>query len=57
MVASGVQHEGQADGWPSTVVERSRWLISTIMLGRSMMESRTARVRRMVISSVAPPAM
>ena len=34
-----------------------RWSTSTIIRGRSMIESYTARVRRIVISSVAPPAM
>ena len=48
---------GKRISCPRTVVRRSRWLMSTIMRGRSMMASNTARVRRRVISSVAAPAM
>lgn len=54
---AGSSMTGKLIFWPRTVVLRSRWLMSTIMRGRSMMESKTALVRRIVISSVAPPAM
>ena len=54
---AGSNIRGREISWPSTVVAMLRRSTSTIMRGRSMMESNTARVRRMVISSVAPPAM
>ena len=54
---AGSSITGKLMRWPRTVVLRSRWLMSVSILGRRLMLSSTARVRRRVISSVAAPAM
>ena len=54
---AGSSITGKVISCPSTVVLISRSLMSTSILGFITMESRTARVRRRVISSVAAPAM
>ena len=56
-IPAGEAMTGRLTGWPRRVVERERWEMSRRKRGRRVRSSKAVRLRRVVISSMAPASM